>query len=462
MSNTKPQPLPPNPLKPNFLEGSTCADIYCEYYGKTLLFDEYDRCPKCKGPLEFPTDTPFTINDKLENIDESDSILSRYYSQEFVNEIPEKYRNIFEELAKLVSFTPLIRNAKLNSSLGLLDVWFKLEGSNGVSQSFKDRGTLSAILFLLAKNGWEKELVLGTVSLGNMAISTAYVVDWLRANGLTLLSSFIVVNNKLADVRLEAIQKSAPHFGTDIFRVDGNYAEFHENVYQVSRDLRKSGKNVYAQLTDDVFRAMGYVTVFFEIIEQSIHEGRGVPDFIVIPSASGACFRAADYALQILIERGVIYPDQQPRLVLVQEEGADPIVQARAKKLMKSMPITIKGTPVADAIAVSNSRSGTPCLDILNNNRDLCVSVFSQEILHDHIKLAKEDIKYETGSVTAITAIRKLKNLGVIKKDANVVALLTGLDEPFRELMKNEVNSATKIIDTKLVHLQQVIEKNYE
>lgn len=462
MKSTNLQQSPPKSLKPNYLEGSTCADIYCEYFGKILLFNEYDRCPKCGGPLEFPTDTPFRVNGEFGTLTGNASILSRYYSSEFVNSIPKKYRSIFEELAGLMSFTPLTQNMNLNSSLGLQNVWLKFEGSNGVSQSFKDRGTLSAILFLLAKNGFEKELVLGTVSLGNMAISTAYVVDWLRAKGLTALSSFIVVNNKLAPVRLEAIEKSAPYFGTDIFRVDGNYADFHENVYAVSRTLRNAGKNVYAQLTDDVFRALGYVTVFFEIIEQSIDSGRGIPDFIIIPSASGACFRAADYALQLLIDMGVIYHKQQPQLVLVQEEGADPIVQSRAKKLQKSEVIQITGKPVADAIDVSNSRSGTVCLDILNNNRDLCISVSSKDILHDHKFLANKGITYETGSVTAVTAIRKLKEMGVIKKDSNVVALLTGLDEPYRELMKNKLHADTKIIDTTLADLQQAIKNNYE
>lgn len=436
----------------NFLEYAQSAERDTDDRNNVFLpLSMYDRYP-LDEPYEFSNDFPFKLNSS------SNIFLDKFIDSNFLNEQDSDFIDKLRKCSEKIGNTNLEFNEKLSRDLKT-NVYLKIEGSNP-SGTFKDRGTITALLFLVAKFGLKQELNIGTVSHGNMAVSTTLIVDKLYELGIPNIQSYIVIDHLTDNIRIELLKKSAPSNGTTIFQIEGEYSKLHENLYAATRCLRNSKISIHAQLTDDVFRASGYSTLFWEIIEQCNSENF-IPNYILIPSCSGAFYRAGNFALDKAEEWGLINEKNRPGLIMVQEEGADPINQAYQKKLNKTEWINVSENSIANSISVSNSRSGTACLRILNKNSNYCLSISSDQLLEDTKYLHDLGYKCEISSTASISAIRQLRNDGIIKEDDKIVSILCGQDEKFREIKNSSKNNSTKIIKTDLKNMQNTIKKNY-
>lgn len=328
----------------------------------------------------------------------------------------------------MVQDTPLVLHQKIASYVGVKSIYLKDEGKNP-SGSFKDRGSFTAYLLhviqALQRKKRATDIVVGTVSTGNMAISTAWM-------GASLgIKNFVVVHKDTSQEKIDTIEFAAGKNDTTVFLVDGEYSNFHEKVYQACKTLRNEGQLVFAELTDDVFRIIGYESLFVELMDQCIQKNIK-PDFILIPGASGALFRVAVAAMGNMKKSGRI--QEIPHIVLVQEQGGDPISAAFARDEEYVSPIHLQDGLVASAINVSQSRSGNPVLKILRDRYHLGVSVNAQEIITAQKTLHKEHLFVEPAGAAGVAAVKKLTEEGKISAEDTVVCVLTGMEMKKREL----------------------------
>lgn len=415
-----------------------CSNKKCSFHLSPFSTKTTTRCPLCNEPAELPSSLAPTINLDCK----SNNIFERYFTDEIVNLFKDQFA-----FAKNIGNTPLSQNKKVSEWAGIENLFLKQENKNP-SGSFKDRGSFTAIAFLSAKLKKEnkKDFILGTVSTGNMAISTAYLVNQVNKN--SNLKSFIVVSSTTPENKINAIQEAGDKTGTKVFVVDGEYSKLHQEIYAVASELRENQIPIFPQLTDDVFRIVGYSTLFAEIIEQT--SGRN-PDFIVLPVASGALFRVAVWALESLFIKGFI--KKIPRIILVQEEGADPIINAMEKNLESIESIGIQKNTVADGIDVSFSRSGNPVLSILKDGYHLGINVNPSEIIEAQKILNKNRIFVEEASASSLAAVKKLRQLSKIQFGNKVICVLTGADIKHRNLGKK--SSRSNVIYCQLTDLKK-------
>ncbi len=433
-----------NYLIDSFLNYGLCSNKACQLYMSPFYSEQ--RCPICNEPSIIPSQLAPIINKNS-----TGNIYKRYFKDYVVETID---KNDFLELSNGIGNTDMILNKNLQKWTGVNNLYLKEEYSNQ-SGSFKDRGTFMAIALLEKKNNYNP-FILGTVSTGNMAISTAYMVNYINIETGSKLKSFVVIDKDTRDEKIMEIEKAAGKTGTTIFIVDGKYYKLHKEVYKACLRLREGKVSAYAQLTDDIFRISGYATLFGEIVEQV-----NTPDIIILPVASGALFRVAVFALESLYKNK--YIKKIPHVVLVQEQGADPIVQSFQNNLSNISNIenlvikknNFQNRLIASGIDVSFSHSGLPTLDILKENYHKCISVTSNEIKCAYDELNKEGIFAEEASAAALAAVLRLRKDSYIKGNMEVVCVLTGGNINKRQIKDSGNNS--KRVFCNIKDLQEVI-----
>lgn len=397
----------------SFLYKLYCSDPDCSKNRTSFSNFESQRCPACDEPAKLP------------------------------NAIP-----LYETISATKE-TEMIRNKAISEFAGVKNLYMKDEGQNPTG-SFKDRGSFTAYLFHILQTLHEgmgvADLVVGTVSTGNMAISTAWMGNMLKVR------NFVVVHANTSQEKLSLIEKAAGKIGTTIFAVDGEYSEFHKKVYDACKELRSDNQLIFAELTDDVFRILGYSTLFAELYQQCA-ENKVNPNFIIVPGASGALFRVAVWSLSRLKAAGLI--KEIPKVVLVQENGGDPIVQSYKQGLDTSQRIEMEDGLVASAINVSNSRSGSEVLRIIKNSGHMCISVDSDEINDARDFLFQEKVFAECAASASVAAAKKLMDEGIISQKDVVVSLLTGREVEKRNI--GEKSNTCEQINCKLNNLSDAI-----
>jgi threonine synthase len=292
--------------------------------------------------------------------------------------------------------TPLTKAKKLSKELGVR-LYLKNETTN-LTWSFKDRGTYLGIHRAL-QLGFEK---IGTVSTGNMAASVA------AYGAFAGLETYILVSSTIAEEKLKALEV----YGAKIIKVHGDYGELYYKSLEIGQR-----KDIYFINSDDPFRIEGYKSISFEIIEEI------TPDYVVVPTSSGGLFRGIVKGFLELKENGLI--EKLPRFVVVQAEGCSPICKAFNSGKDRIERFESPHT-IAHAIENPYPPSGNAVLRRLRELDGLCVTVNDEEILEAQKALGREGLFVQPASATGVSAIRKLRERGVIKEGAKVVSILTG------------------------------------
>ncbi|WP_198530042.1 threonine synthase [Halorubrum aethiopicum] len=324
-------------------------------------------------------------------------------------------------IARAAGGTPLVRTPGLDDVAGGR-VYVKDEGETPTG-AYKDRGSAVAVPHAIATG----DDVVGTVSYGNMAISTA-------AHAASLDRECVVfVPEDIPPVRLELIAQYEPI----IVRVGGEYGALYEDALDLSDRLP-----ITVLVSDAPTRVSGYKTALFEICESFAPE---TPDVIALPASSGGFASGVWLGIRELERAGLI--DEPPRLCLVQTAASDPITRAFEDGSTDPTPLSPEetGETIARSIGNPDPPSGARALAAVRDTDGAVVSVTDDEIRAAQRRFAVEGGFYvEPASATTLAGVSRLAERGEISAEESVVLVPTGTG--FKELGTGGTDVATETV----------------
>jgi threonine synthase len=298
--------------------------------------------------------------------------------------------------------TPLVRLGRVGTAMGLSAVYAKNEAQNPTG-SFKDRGTAVAVQKAVAL-GFKR---IGTVSTGNMAVSTA--AYGARAG----LETFVLLKEGTAMASLRA----AGIHGPRLIAVEGDYGDLFRASLDAGRRLGIPFMN-----SIDPYRMEGYKLTAFEIYLQL---GRRSPRFLFVPLSSGGHLLGLMRAFDDLEREKLI--TTYPTFVGVQAQGCAPLAAAFAAGLDGyQRPAEVR--TIAHAISNPTPPAGNAVLRMIRDRKGILLAVTDEEMLEAQIELAAaEGLFCQPESATTLAALKKLAAAGRIADESgDAVLVLTG------------------------------------
>ena len=315
--------------------------------------------------------------------------------------------------------TPLVRTPELDAFAGAR-VSVKDEGRNPTG-SFKDRG--SAVGVALAADAGADAV--GTVSHGNMAISTAATA---AAFGIDCV---VCVPANIPEERLGNIAR----FGPRIVRVDGDYGRLYHEALSIGAE-----RGVPFVNSDTPGRVAGQKTTVLEVlVEYRARNDGGLPEAVVLPVSSGGHASGAYKGLRELVDAGLVDEGELPRLYLVQAAACSPIADAAERGLDRVERVE-RGETIAYSIANPDPPSGTRALFGARATGGGAVAVDDDAIRTAQRRLADDaGLAVEASSATSLAGARLLAERDELATDDDVVCVATG--SGFKETPAVDVDS---------------------
>jgi threonine synthase len=302
-----------------------------------------------------------------------------------------------------VGWTPLRRCDRLGPRIGLVELYAKDDTANPTG-SFKDRPASVAV-----RKALEFGLrTLACPSTGNLA---AAVSAQAALNGLECC---VFVPHDTEQAKLAQVLA----YGAKVFRVRGTYDQANRLAAQA---MEKFGWGI-ANINLRPYYAEGSKTLTFELVEQL---GWRAPDWILVPTASGALAYATWKALKELSELGLI-DEPATRIACVQPKGCAPVYDAFRRGTEEVTPVTEPRT-IARSLAIGDPGDAAYALRAVRESKGLVVAVSDDEIIEAIKLLASfEGIFAEPAGAITIAAARALALEGVFDRGESVVCLVTG------------------------------------
>jgi threonine synthase len=298
--------------------------------------------------------------------------------------------------------TPLLPAPALRSSLGMPALWLKDE-TRGPSASNKDRATA-----LVIEDGLRRRRdTITTASTGNAAVSTA-----LGAAAAGLRAAIFVSTDCQPD-KLALMAQA----GAWVFRVPAGYAAAVDLSRAAARTFGWLDRNTGANpVTVEAKK-----TVAFEVWEQL---GRRPPDAMVVPVGDGPTLAALDKGFDELVRCGLA--DRRPRLIGVQADRCQPLVQAWLGSVASAAQLDPAGT-VADGIAVLRPAIGDAVLAAVGRDGGGMVAVDDDALLRAVDALAaRAGVGAEPAGAAALAGLHRALEADLVGRDETVVLLITG------------------------------------
>jgi threonine synthase len=305
-----------------------------------------------------------------------------------------------------VGNTPLWAPERLRREFAAPGLWLKDDTCNP-SGSFKDRASYLVAAF--ARRHGVKEVVLA--STGNAASSMAAVG---AAAGLAI-KVFLPAAAPAAK-RIQVLQ-----YGAELVSVDGTYDQAFDLSLEYSNKTGSLSRNTaYNPLTIE-----GKKTVAFEMVDDLLDAGAGVPDHVFVPAGDGVILAGVYRGFENLLKLGRI--GKIPVVWACQAEGSSAIARAWASPHSASDPFgpPRRSETVADSIAVDVPRNGLHALGKLRRYGGEAVTVSDGEILAAQKTLsAGSGLFAEPSSSAAFAGWLKVRHR--VKAEGNCVVLITG------------------------------------
>ena len=291
--------------------------------------------------------------------------------------------------------TPLVRLGRLGESIGLPNLYAKLEGSNPTG-SFKDRGMVVAV----GKAVEEGARAIICASTGNTSASAAAYGAAAGLEVVVLLPKGQIALGKL----LQALVA-----GARVVAVDGNF----DQALDIVRRLAEQDAHPITLVNSvNPYRLEGQKTGAFEVCDDL---GRA-PDILAIPVGNAGNISAYWAGFRDYHAAGLV--PALPRMFGFQAAGAAPIVLGH--------PVEHPET-VATAIRIGNPASWSKATAARDESGGLIEAVTDDEILAAYRDLARLDgVFCEPSSAASVAGIRRLAGEGRLDRDATVVCVLTG------------------------------------
>jgi threonine synthase len=363
------------------------------------------NCPKCGGLLEAQYD--------FANIDVS--TLKRTWRERRMSNAPLeqsgvwRYRELFpflDDYAHVVTLregnTPLLTSQRAAEYSGLRNITFKHQGFNPTG-SFKDNG-------MTAGNAQARRLGMKRVACVSTGNTSASMAAYASAGGLEPL--IFIPNGNISYGKLA----QALEYGAKTFQVDANFDQILALVRVLTERL-----GIYLLNSINPFRIEGQKSIVIEMMDQRDWH---VPDWIVLPGGNLGNTSAFGKGLREMYELGFI--DRLPRLAVVQAEGASPFYEYMLKKGQEKFVATEHPETLATAIKIGDPVSWPKAQFEIETTNGVVERVNEQEIADAKAVIGQCGIGCEPASAATLAGIRKLTAAGVISRDADVVAVLTG------------------------------------
>jgi len=296
--------------------------------------------------------------------------------------------------------TNLYKRKRVSEYAGIDGLYMKHEGENP-SGSFKDRG-MTVGVSMAVESGAKK---VACASTGNTSASMAAYAAQAGLNGIVFVPEDMISYGKLAQ---------ALAYGSRVIQVKGN---FDDAMGLVRNGAKRLG--FYILNSINPWRIEGQKSIVFEMLQQ---RGWESPDWIVVPAGNLGNTSAFGKALRELKQLGLI--DKVPRIAAIQAEGANPFYKlwhSADKKLVSMKPDTI-----ASAIKIGNPVSWEKALRSIRETDGIVEQVTDDEILDAKAIIDASGVGCEPASAASVAGARKLRDMGIIASDDQVVCILTG------------------------------------
>ena len=370
-------------------------------------------CPRCGGPLEVQMDLK-NVKNPLE--------LRNEWAQRAALQEPRDRSGVwrYRDLLPFGADAPIVTLAEGNTPVydapscadysGLQSLRLKHQGCNPTG-SFKDTGMTTAVT---------QAVLLGArtvvcASTGNTAASLAAYAARAGLQCAILLPAGQISAAKLAQ---------SMDYGAVICEIEGNFDACMRLIQELGDD-----PSIYIANSINPFRIEGQKTVAFELMGQCAWE---VPDHVVVPGGNMGNSSAFGKGFDELLRLGLI--ERLPALSIVQAEGAAPLAHLFAtldpNQTADNIPDVL--VPVehpqtlATAIKIGSPVSWKKALRAVLQSGGQIITVSEQEIADAKAMIGRDGIGCEPASATTVAGIRKLVAAGHIRRDAYVVAVLTG------------------------------------
>ncbi len=298
--------------------------------------------------------------------------------------------------------TPLLEAPRAARYSGLERLAFKHQGYNPTG-SFKDNGMTCGVAQAL-RLGMRR---VACVSTGNTSASMAAYAAAAGLQAVIFIPHGHISFGKLAQ---------ALEYGALTLQVEANFDQILHLVRGLAERL-----GIYLLNSINPFRIEGQKTIIVEMMDQRDWEP---PDWIVLPGGNLGNTAAFGKALRELVAAGLIR--RSPRLAVIQAEGAAPFYRLVRGADRSVLPRVEKPETLATAIRIGDPVSWPKALYELECSNGVVEAVSEQEIADAKVQIGLCGIGCEPASAATLAGIRKLVASGLIGRDADVVAVLTG------------------------------------
>ncbi len=316
--------------------------------------------------------------------------------------------------------TPLVRSRRLGPSVGLKNLFFKLEFANPTG-SYKDRFACAAISDMVAQG---KSECIATSSGNTGAALAAYCA-----------AAGIACEIAIVEGAPEGKLKQMLAYGAKLYRVRGFGIESRVSD-RVIECLKRLSSRPQAQMQISAF---AFCPVGMSGVKSLSHELAGQSedrwDHVFAMAGGGGLVLALALGFEQLHAKGLI--DRLPRTEVVQPLGNNTI----------SGPLRA-GLDVAQAIQCTSKISGLQVPSVIDGNEVIAACrrnggnghlVSDEFVWQIQSRLAREEgIFAEPAASTAVAGALQAASEGLIEPNANVVCLITGSafkDPPSLEAM---------------------------
>jgi threonine synthase len=288
--------------------------------------------------------------------------------------------------------TPLVRSQRIGPSLGISDLYFKLESCNPTG-SFKDRGMVLAV----AKAIEEGSKAVLCASTGNTSASAAAYAASRGLQCFVFLPKGRIAPGKMAQ---------SVAYGAHVVAISGTF----DDALRLAREY--CAKHPVALVNSvNPHRIAGQKTAAFEIVDV-LGEA---PEHLFIPVGNAGNITAYWAGFTEYAERG--FSTRKPRMMGFQAAGAAPIVRGE---------IVEDPQTIASAIRIGNPASWRSAEAARDNSGGVIDSVTDEEIIEAYQRLAREEgVFCEPASAASVAGLIKTARKGGLE-GTSAVCIITG------------------------------------
>lgn len=299
-----------------------------------------------------------------------------------------------------VGWTPVYDAPRLAQAAGLRTVRLKDDGRNPTA-SFKDRASSVGVAKALEAGA----RTIACASTGNAASSLAGMAASVG------LKSVIFVPERAPEPKVTQLLI----FGANVVKVKANYDETWELCQKACARWGWYNRNCAV----NPYLVEGKKTAGLEIAEQCAGD---LPDWVVFSVGDGCTLAGAWKGLREMRQIGLI--DRAPRMLGVQAEGAQPVVQAfRRKAALVPGP----AQTLADSICVGHPRNWRKAVKAVEDSHGAMIAVSDAEILEAMRLCARlGGVFGEPAGVASLAGIVRARQEGILAAGDSVLAVITG------------------------------------